>query len=183
MTDLDFLDMDLDLDLDLNLDNYLLHPQPQHNLRIVHAFMQSDRTIEHVCEETVPIENGTLSQEKLIWRIKQQQQRQREQCGRHFKLRAMFLYNMDLQAADVQDFLRANDNEHRFLVPIAALENVVVKPSIPMFARLNALHIVYEGSAVDHAHDRDHAHAHSKKRVIRIHSLPHKRKGKHTRRH
>jgi hypothetical protein len=175
MTDLDFLD----LDLDLNLDNYLLHPQPQHNLRIVHAFMQSDRTIEHVCEETVPIENGTLSQEKLIWRIKQQQQRQREQCGRHFKLRAMFLYNMDLQAADVQDFLRANDNEHRFLVPIAALENVVVKPSIPMFARLNALHIVYEGSAHAHAH----AHAHSKKRVIRINSLPHKRKGKHTRRH
>ena len=167
-------DDDLDLDLDLDLDNYLLHPQPQHSLRIVHAFMQTDRTIEHVCEETVPIENGTLLQEKLIWCIKQQQRRQREQCsGTHFKLRAMFLYNMDLPAVDMQDLLRAK--ECRFLIPISALDDVVIKPSIPMFARLNALHILYQN---DSSHSSHGSHNHSKKRVIQIH-LPH-RKHKHT---
>ena len=163
-------DDDLDLDLDLDLDNYLLHPQPQHSLRIVHAFMQTDRIIEHVCEETVPIENGTLLQEKLIWCIKQQQRRQREQCsGTHFKLRAMFLYNMDLPAVDMQDFLRTTDGHRfRFLVPISALDDVVIKPSIPMFARLNALHILYQN-------DSHNSHNQSKKRVIQIH-LPHKHK-------
>jgi hypothetical protein len=130
--------------------------------------MRTDRNIEHVCEETVPIENGRLLQEKLIWCIKQQQQRQREQCsGTHFKLRAMFLYNMDLQAVDMQDLLRTTDGHRfRFLMPISALDDVVIKPSIPMFARLNALHILYQN-------DGHNSHNHSKKRVIQIH-LPHK---------
>ena len=133
--------------------------------------MQTDRTIEHVCEETVPIENGTLLQEKLIWCIKQQQRRQREQCsGTHFKLRAMFLYNMDLPAVDMQDLLRTTDGHRfRFLVPISALDDVVIKPSIPMFARLNALHILYQNGS----HGSHGSHSHSKKRVIQIH-LPHK---------
>ena len=166
-------DDDLDLDLDLDLDNYLLHPQPQHSLRIVHAFMRTDRNIDHVCEETVPIENGTLHQEQLIWCIKQQQRRQREQCsGTHFKLRAMFLYNMDLPAGDMQDLLRANDcHRFRFLLPISALEDVVIKPSIPMFARLNALHILYQTDGHGHSHN----HNQSKKRVIQIHLPPHRK--------
>ena len=168
-------DLTLDLDLDLDLDYYLLHPQPQHSLRIVHAFMRTDRNIEHVCEETVPIENGRLLQEKLIWCIKQQQRRQREQCsGTHFKLRAMFLYNMDLPAVDMQDFLRTTDGHRfRFLVPISALDDVVIKPSIPMFARLNALHILYQNDS--HSHGHSHSHNQSKKRVIQIHLPPHRK--------
>jgi hypothetical protein len=131
--------------------------------------MQTDRTIEHVCEETVPIENGTLLQEKLIWCIKQQQRRQREQCsGTHFKLRAMFLYNMDLPAVDIPNLLRAK--ECGFLVPISALDDVVIKPSIPMFARLNALHILYQTDS-----HNSHSHSHSKKRVIQIHLPPHRK--------
>jgi hypothetical protein len=119
----------------------------------------------------VPIENGTLLQEKLIWCIKQQQRRQREQCnGTHFKLRAMFLYNMDLPAVDMQDLLRTNDcHRFRFLVPISALDDVVIKPSIPMFARLNALHILYQNDGHSHGHN------HSKKRVIQIHLPPHRK--------
>jgi hypothetical protein len=136
--------------------------------------MQTDRTIEHVCEETVPIEDGTLLQEQLIWRIKQQQRRQREQCsGTHFKLRAMFLYNMDLQAVDMQDLLHAK--ECRFLVPISALDDVVIKPSIPMFARLNALHILYQNDGHNHNRHNHNHHNHSKKRVIQIRLPPHRK--------
>jgi len=159
----------LDMDLNLELDDYLLHPQPQHNLRIVHAFMRGGREIEHACEEMIPIENGTLLQEKLIWCIKRQQQQQREQCKMHFKLRGMFLYNMDINPDDVHEFLESNckANECRFLVPISSLENITVKPSIPMFARLTALHIFYEASAKNNTHSRS-------KKIVQIHSF-HKR--------
>ena len=143
--DLEGLDLeDLDLeDLDLDLDNYLLHPQPQHGLRIVHAFMH-DRTIQHVVEETARMEDGVLRQEQLIWCIKRQQQQQRALSRVHFKLRAMFLYNMDLEAEDLLEFLRHPRAE--FIVPLSAVEDVVVRPTIPMFAGMNALHIMYEGS-------------------------------------
>jgi hypothetical protein len=168
----------LNMDLNLELDDYLLHPQPHHKLRIVHAFMQTERKIEHVCEEVVSIENSTLPQDKLIWCIKQQQQQQREQFKTHFKLRGMFLYNMDITPDVVHEFLHSNvkKNENgkwRFLVPISALDDMTVKPSIPMFARLTALHILYEASNQMH-------HRHSKK-IVQIHSY-NKLKHKHTRR-
>ena len=183
-------DDDLDLDLDLDLDNYLLHPQPQHSLRIVHAFMRTDRNIEHVCEETVPIENGRLLQEKLIWCIKQQQRRQREQCsGTHFKLRAMFLYNMDLEAEEMRDFLQTNplqqsqsqqSQSQRFITPISAVEDVTIKPTIPTFARLNALHVMYEASNHQPHQPHHSQHNQSKKRVvIRPHPRPNKNKRMH----
>jgi len=166
----------LGLDLNKELDDYLLHPQPQHCLRIVHAFMQTERKIEHVFEEIAPIENGTLIQGKLIWCIKQQQRRQREQCKMHFKLRGMFLYNMNIDSGDMQNFLDSC-HEFNFLVPISALDDVVIKPTIPMFSNLNALYILYEASN----DTKSHAHNHSKKKVVQIHAL-HKRKHKNTRR-
>ena len=153
----------MDLDLDLDLDNYLLHPQPQHSLRIVHAFMQDcDRAIEHVIEERVPLEDGVFRQERLIWCIKQQQQQQRALShGVHFKLRAMFLYNMDLEPEDLLGGL--GDEEHNFIVPLSAVEDVAVKPTIPMFASLNGLYIMYAGTDDKSSGS---SHSSSKKRVV-----------------
>ena len=159
-------DLDLDLDLDVELDDYLLHPQPQSSLRVIHAFM-NDRTIEHVREEMVRIEDGVLHQEQLIWCIKQQQQQQRAQCKTHFKLRAMFLYNMDLEAEEIRDFLQTKQSQQsqRFITPISAVEDVAVKPTIPMFARLNAMHIMYEASQPNQPNQHNQ-HNQSKKRVV-----------------
>ena len=180
------LDLDLDLDLDGELDDYVLHPQPQRSLRIIHAFMSATRTIDHVREETVTVENGVLRQEQLIWCIKQQQQQQRAQCKTHFKLRTMFLYNMDLEAEEMRDFLQTKQPSHQFLTPISAVEDVVIQPTIPMFARLNALHIMYEASNYlgNHSPNNPHnPHNQSKKRVV-IHPHPHHhlKKRKFTRR-
>ena len=178
--DLD-LDLDLDVDLDVDLDDYLLHPQPAPCLRIVHAFM-NDRSIENVCEETVRIEDGVLRQEQLIWCIKQKQQQQFGLSRMHFKLRAMFLYNMDLEAEEIQDFLQTQPTQptqsHRFLTPISAVEDVVIQPTIPMFARMNALHIMYEAS--NHLSNQPNQLNQSKKRVV-IHSSLHSKKHKHAR--
>jgi hypothetical protein len=172
-------DDDLNVDLDADLDTYLLHPQSSPCLRIVHAFMNSDRAIEHVCEETVRIADGVLRQEQLIWCIKQQQRLQHARCNTHFKLRAMFLYNMDLAATEMRDLLRSSSSSshHRqFLTPVSAVEDVLVRPTIPMFARLNALHIMY--AAATPASAASH-HCQSKKRVV-IHARP-PNKQKHTR--
>jgi hypothetical protein len=184
--DSDDLDLDLNTDLDLDLDDYLLHPQPALCLRIIHAFMHN-RSIEHVCEETVRIEGSVLRQEQLIWCIKQQQQQQFGLSRTHFKLRAMFLYNMDLEAEEVRDFLKTQSHptqptqSHRFLTPISAVEDVVIQPTIPMFARLNALHVMYEASnyLVNQPNQHNH-HNQSKKRVV-IHSPHHSKKHKHAR--
>jgi len=157
-------DPDLDLDLNADLDDYLLHPQTPATIRIVHAFMGDGRAIEHVCEERVCIEDGTLRQEQLIWCIKRQQQQQRALSHAHFKLRAMFLYNMDLEAEEVPDLLNNNSHQSQsFITPISAVEDVVIRPTIPMFANLNALHILYQ-CGNHHPH-----HSQSKKRVV-IHS-------------
>ena len=179
--DLDF-NADLDLDLDLDLDDYVLHPQTPPCLRVIHAFMHN-RIIEHVREETVRIEDGVLRQEQLIWCIKQQQKQQRTLSRTHFKLRAMFLYNMDLEADEVQDFLQTkllqSTQTQRFLTPISAVEDVVIQPTIPMFARLNALHIMYEASDCQQQHKQQQQPNHNRsiKRVV-----IHKKKQKHTRR-
>jgi hypothetical protein len=169
-------DDDLNVDLDADLDTYLLHPQSSPCLRIVHAFMNSDRAIEHVCEETVRIADGVLRQEQLIWCIKQQQRLQHARCNTHFKLRAMFLYNMDLAATEMRDLLRSSSFSHhrQFLTPVSAVEDVLVRPTIPMFARLNALHIMYAATPASHHHQ-------SKKRVVIHHLHPKKQKQKHTR--
>ena len=164
--DLEGLDLeDLDLeDLDLDLDNYLLHPQPQHGLRIVHAFMH-DRTIQHVVEETARMEDGVLRQEQLIWCIKRQQQQQRALSRVHFKLRAMFLYNMDLAAEELLEFLRHPRAE--FIVPLSAVEDVVVRPTIPMFAGMNALHIMYEGNhGSNNSNNSNTSNNSTKKRIV-----------------
>jgi hypothetical protein len=145
--------MDLELDLDRDLDHFLIHPQTQHTLRVVHAFMH-DRVIEHVVEERMPAEDGVFRQEQLIWCIKRQQQQQQQlqqqpqqsNFGRvRFKLRAMFLYNFDLEAEEVPEFLR-NRDARGCIVPISAVEDVAVKPTIPAFAGLNALYIMYEAA-------------------------------------
>ena len=187
------LDLDLDLDLDVCLDDYLLHPQPQHSLRMVHAFMCADRTIEHECEEKVSTENGVLRQEQLIWCIKQQQLQKRALSQTHFKLRAMFLYNLDLEPDELRELLHSHHYpSHQFIVPISAVEDVVIRPTIPMFAHMNALYIMYETSdpthSLLHSHrslQHIHTHNQSKKRIV-IHP-PHskhnqKHKHKHTRR-
>lgn len=174
-------DLDLELDLNADLDDYLLHPQPPPCIRIIHAFMHN-RAIEHVCEETVRIEDGVLRQEQLIWCIKQQQQQQRTLSRMHFKLRAMFLYNMNLEAEEIRDFLKTQPHHQpmqpqRFLTPISAVEDVVIQPTIPMFACLNALHIMYEAGNQCNQYNQ---HNQSKKRVI-IHSPFHSKKHKHAR--
>jgi hypothetical protein len=156
------------------LDNYVLHPQPQHGLRVVHAFM-TDYTIRHVVEERVEIDDGVLRQEQLIWCIKRQQQQQQQQqqrSGVHYKLRAMFLYNMHLAAEEVLDFVRHPKGE--FIVPISAVEDVVVRPTIPMFAGMNALHIMYEGCHT-HNHNHNHNHNQSKKKYIVVQTTRTKR--------
>jgi len=163
-------DPDLDLDLNADLDDYLLHPQTPATIRIVHAFMGDGRAIEHVCEERVCIEDGTLRQEQLIWCIKRQQQQQRALSHAHFKLRAMFLYNMDLAAEEVPDLLKykppptnhgpSNPSNQSFITPISAVEDVVIQPTIPMFASLNALHIMYQCG------NHHHHPSQSKKRVV-----------------
>jgi hypothetical protein len=170
--------LDLDLDLDGELDDYVLHPQPQRSLRIIHAFMSATRTIVHVHEETVTMENGVLRQEQLIWCIKQQQQQRRAECKTHFKLRTMFLYNMDLQAEEMRDFMQTKQPSHQFLTPISAVEDVVIQPTIPIFARLNALHIMYEASNYLGNHPPHNPHNQSKKRVV-IHPHPHQHQHHH----
>jgi hypothetical protein len=143
-----------------------------------------DRAIEHVCEETVSMEYGVLRQEQLIWCIKRQQQQQRALSNLHFKLRAMFLYNMDLEPDELREWFHAKEPpQHGFIVPISAVEDVAVQPTIPMFAGMNALHIMYEAAGTFvpgcHAHSH-HAHSHhahhnqSKKRVVISHSKKHK---------
>ena len=84
---------------------------------------------------------------------------------------------MDMQPADVQDFLKSKNSNHQFLVPISALDNITIQPSIPMFARLTALHIFYEATERSH---HSHDHSHSKKKVIHIQDIR-KQKHKHTR--
>ena len=169
-------DLDLDLDLDSDLDSYLLHPQPQHSLRVVHAFMRG-RAIEHVCDERVPTDGGVLRQEQLIWCIKRQQQQQHALSRVRFKLRAMFLYNMDLAADELLDFMRCPKDE--FITPVSAVEDVAVHPTIPMFAGLNALHIMYEAADQGaHQHSQHSQHSQTKKRVV-IQQKKHKHK--HTR--
>ena len=169
------------IDLDLDLDNYLLHPQSQHSLKIVHAFMCADRTIEHVCAETVSMEYGVLRQEQLIWCIKRQQQQQRALSNLHFKLRSMFLYNMDLEPEELRDWLHAKEPQHEFLAPISAVEDVTVQPTIPMFASMNALYIMYEASdptpsqqSQQSQQSHNHNHNQSKKRIVISHSKKHK---------
>jgi hypothetical protein len=175
-------DLDLDSDLDTELDNYLLHPQPQHSLRVVHAFMR-DRTIEHVCDETVPMEGDVLRQEQLIWCIKRQQRQQHALSRVHFKLRAMFLYNMDLAADELLDFVRCPKDE--FITPISAVEDVVVHPTIPMFAGLNALHIMYEAAPNQpnqhNQPNQPNQPNQTKKRVVIQSHQQKKHKHKHTR--
>ena len=168
------------VDLDLDLDNYLLHPQPQHSLRIVHAFMCADRTIEHVREETASLEDGVLRQEQLIWCIKRQQQQQRALSNIHFKLRAMFLYNMDLDPEELREWFHAKEPQHGFgfIAPISAVEDVSVQPTIPMFAGMNALHIMYEAAGTP-----SHAHTQSKKRVVISHPHPHPHTHPHPKKH
>lgn len=140
------MDLDLDCDLDRDLDHFLIHPQTQHTLRVVHAFMH-DRVIEHVVEERVPAEDGVFRQEQLIWCIKRQQQQQQGSGRVRFKLRAMFLYNFDLEPEEVSEFLRNRNPDARgCIVPISAVEDVPVRPTIPAFASLNALYIVYEAA-------------------------------------
>ena len=169
------------VDLDLELDNYLLHPQPQNRLKIVHAFMCADRIIEHVCEETVSTDDGVLRQEQLIWCIKRQQQQQRALSNLHFKLRSMFLYNMDLDPDELREWLHAKEPHHEFLAPISAVEDVTVQPTIPMFASMNALYIMYEASDPTPSQEsHSHSHNQSKKRIV-IHSH-HSKKHKSTRR-
>jgi hypothetical protein len=177
--------MDLDLDLDLDLDDYLLHPQPQHSLRVVHAFMQDrERAIEHVIEERVPLEDGVFRQERLIWCIKQQQQQQRALThGVHFKLRAMFLYNMDVEPEDLLsgdklsgDKLSGDKLSGDFIVPLSAVEDVAVKPTIPMFASLNGLYIMYGTNGTNGTNGT------SKKRVMIKDKKDKKDKKCHTRR-
>ena len=190
-SDVKDLDLDLDLDLDVYLDDYLLHPQPQHSLRMVHAFMCADRAIEHVCEEKVPTENGILRQEQLIWCIKQQQLQKRALSQTHFKLRAMFLYNMDLEPEELRELLLHSHDytSHDFIMPISAVEDVVIRPTIPMFAHMNALYIMYEASNPHHEqhsqhnHNNQNSHNQSKKRIIiqATHSKQN-HKHKHTRR-
>jgi hypothetical protein len=165
--------MDLDRDLDLDLDHFLIHPQTQHTLRVVHAFMH-DRVIEHVIEERVPAENGVFRQEQLIWCIKRQQQQQRALSRMHSKLRAMFLYNMDLTAEELLEFLRHPKDE--FITPISAVEDVAVHPTIPMFAGMNALHIMYEGNQGNQGNQG------TKKRIVMRPPKSNKDKHKHTRR-
>ena len=176
--DLDDPDSDLNVDLDLDLDDYLLHPQTQSSLRVIHAFM-NNRSIEHVREETVRIEDGVLRQEQLIWCIKQQQQQQFVLSRLHFKLRAMFLYNMDLDAEHMRDLFQMQmQSQLGFITPISAVEDVAIQPTIPMFARLNALHIMYEASdCPGNQHNQHNQHNQSKKRIV-IHA----KKQKHTRR-
>lgn len=142
------MDLDLDCDLDRDLDHFLIHPQTQHTLRVVHAFMH-DRVIEHVVEERVPAEDGVFRQEQLIWCIKRQQQQQQGSGRVRFKLRAMFLYNFDLEPEEVPEFLRnwnPDSDARGCIVPISAVEDVPVRPTIPAFASLNALYIVYEAA-------------------------------------
>jgi hypothetical protein len=61
----------------------------------------------------------------------------------------MFLYNFDLEAEEVPEFLRNRDPDsdaRGCIVPISAVEDVPVRPTIPAFASLNALYIVYEAA-------------------------------------
>jgi hypothetical protein len=61
------------------------------------------------------------------------------------------------------------------------VEDVVIQPTIPMFARLNALHIMYEASNyLGNQHNQHNQHNQSKKRVV-IHSPLHSKKHKHAR--
>jgi hypothetical protein len=56
------------------------------------------------------------------------------------------------------------------------VEDVVIQPTIPMFARLNALHIMYEASDCQQQHKQQQPNRSIKRGVI------HKKKQKHTRR-
>jgi hypothetical protein len=112
-----------------------------------------------------------LRQEQLIWCIKQQQQQQHALSRVRFKLRAMFLYNMDLEPDEIRDFCAHSRPHSQFITPVSAVEDVAVRSAIPMFANLNALYIMYEASTPGQQLNQ------SKKRVV----IQHK-KGKGTRR-
>jgi hypothetical protein len=139
-------DIYLDVDLEEELDDYLLTPQPPTMIKLTHVFIVEDRRIESVFEEKISLNAGVLSQETLMWYIKKQQKQQEVKTNMHFKVRNMFLYNIDLGMEELPEWVQDAISCEEFIKPMSALDDITIEPTIPLFANMNSFYVMYEAA-------------------------------------
>jgi hypothetical protein len=106
-------------------------------------YVNKENELEHVHRDRCFLENpGLLKRNTIVAFIKRYQ----FMFSINYKLNSLLKYNIDLDPAEINDFLNAENQscyDNRFLTAEKYLNDVVYDDSITMFQDLNALFIIF----------------------------------------
>ncbi len=116
------------------------YPEPIESITLYLLYIDTTKEITAIdTHECVLDENSILKHHELITLIKQYQCR----ASIPYKLNSLLRYNVDLDQAEIADFVNETVPINRFLTSEKYLTDIHFKSSIPMFQTLNSLYFIY----------------------------------------
>lgn len=108
------------------------------SIKINYIYIDKTNSVDNIHQESIIIEDGKLSKEKLIDIVKRNNKKNKID----YKLISILKYNITLEPEHIKDYITDNLNED-FLSKIDILQDIYFEDSINLFQDLNCLYIVF----------------------------------------
>lgn len=144
----DFVDLDMKWLDDVeqhNRDYGKFYKDDVFNIKVVFIYTDVNKNIEYVSTKNVDLENkNAFTQDELVNVIHRSNQINRKK----YRLLKCYLYNLDIEPDDLQEFIR-NKNKYDtsnvdipFFQLIDVARNIVIQPTISQFQKMNTLYLI-----------------------------------------
>jgi hypothetical protein len=109
-------------------------------IKVTILYINNSNEIEKIKEEKILMAKpNSISREEIIGILK----RNNTKDDKTFTIMTMLKYNLDLEPADVRNFLLNNTNESEYLSVVKDVDEIYLNRTISMFQDLNNLIIIF----------------------------------------
>jgi hypothetical protein len=108
-------------------------------IKINYLYINNDE-LYHIKSEDEKLTNSTLSKERLLYLIKNNQY---IECNSlKYKLVSILKYNMDIEVSDIKHLIN-NKMDKNYLTSLKILDNIIFNDTIEFLNNLNCVYLIY----------------------------------------
>lgn len=108
-------------------------------IKLNYLYVNLQSELEYSKSESIAIEKGIVSKEKLVHLIKQNKTRD----GFQYRLISLLKFNIDIDSNEIDELIQISDDVNKYMINEKYLYDIQFKDTIQFFQNINCLYFIF----------------------------------------